>query len=221
MCVTAHTTTSKTVIIDFLFYIFAMILKRLKQATSQRHAALERQLTLLDPNLSYPAYRQCARRFFGYYAPLEARLLALPWWESIGFDYGQRHKTPRVEQDLIALGDTQEALARLPRCQNLPATDTLAHLLGCLYVLEGATLGGQIITKHLEANLGLTPQTGSAFFSGYGTQTGPRWLEFCKMMMVHAERTGNAEDIITSANQTFATLDQWLFPTIEGKSIFQ
>jgi heme oxygenase (biliverdin-IX-beta and delta-forming) len=195
-----------------------MILKRLKQATSQRHAALERQLPLLDPNLSHPAYRQCARRFFGYYAPLEAKLLALPWWESIGFCYTPRHKTPRLEQDLLSMGDTSDTLAQLPRCQNLPTTDTLAHLLGCLYVLEGATLGGQIITKHLRANLGVTPQSGSAFFNGYGVHTGPHWLAFCKMMMVHAEHSGSADDIITSANQTFATLDQWLFPTTQEKA---
>jgi heme oxygenase (biliverdin-IX-beta and delta-forming) len=195
-----------------------MILQRLKQATSQRHAALERQLPLLDPRLSRPVYRQCARRFFGYYAPLEARLLALPWWESIGLCYTPRHKTPRLEQDLLAMGDTSVTLARLPRCQNLPVTDTLDHLLGCLYVLEGATLGGQIITKHLEINLGVTPQSGGAFFNGYGTQTGPHWLAFCKMLMVHAERSENTENIIASANQTFATLDQWLFPTPQEKT---
>jgi heme oxygenase (biliverdin-IX-beta and delta-forming) len=190
-----------------------MILKRLKSATNSRHVALERQLPLLDPGFSRPAYRQFTRRFFGYYAPLESQLMALPWWDSIGFDYQERQKTPRLVQDLTAMGDTAETLAQLPRCQHLPATDNLAHLLGCLYVIEGATLGGQIITKHLQTNLGVTPTQGGAFFNGYGAHTGPHWLAFGKMLMAHAEGTGNGDDIIDGANQTFATLDQWLFPT--------
>jgi heme oxygenase (biliverdin-IX-beta and delta-forming) len=197
-----------------------MILKRLKSATNVRHAALERQLPLLDPSFSRPAYRQFARRFYGYYAPLETQLIALPWWDSIGFDYLQRQKTPHLVQDLTAMGDTTETLAKLPRCQNLPATDSLAHLLGCLYVIEGATLGGQIITKHLQTNLGVTPTNGGAFFNGYGTTTGPNWLAFGKMLMVHAEGTGNGDDIIESANQTFATLDQWLFPALPEKTTY-
>ncbi len=192
-----------------------MILKRLKTATNSRHAALERQLPLLDPSFSRPAYRQFTRRFYGYYAPLESQLIALPWWDSIGFDYLRRQKTPHLVQDLTAMGDTTETLAQLPRCKNLPATDNLARLLGCLYVIEGATLGGQIITKHLQTRLGVTPSCGGAFFNGYGTTTGPNWLAFGKMLMMHAQGTGNGDDIIESANQTFATLDQWLFPTAQ------
>ena len=190
----------------------ALILKRLKQATSERHAALEGQLPLLDPCLSREDYHQLLGRFFGYYAPLETRLLALPWPDEIGFDYSGRHKTPRLEQDLIALGETPETLAQLPRCQDLPEVLTLSNLLGCLYVIEGATLGGQIITRHLLINLGLTPETGAAFFNGYGEQTGAHWQTFCKMLTDLTEETSSDEEIIASANRTFETLGQWLFP---------
>ncbi len=192
----------------------AMILKHLKMATRERHAALEGQLPLLDPLLSHENYRLLLGRFFGYYAPLETRLLALPWPDEIGFDYSGRHKTPRLAQDLIALGETPETLAQLPRCQDLPEVVTLSNQLGCLYVIEGATLGGQIITRHLQATLGLTPETGAAFFNGYGAQTGAQWQTFCTMLTDLAERTGGDEEIIATANRTFETLGQWLFQGI-------
>ncbi len=195
-----------------------MILKLLKSATNSRHAALERQLPLLQPGFSRPAYHQFTRRFFGYYAPLEAQLMALPWWSGLGFDYLRRLKTPHLVQDLTAMGDSPQTLATLPRCEHLPSTDSLARLLGCLYVIEGATLGGQIITKHLQTKLGVTPTSGGAFFNGYGTHTGPNWLAFGKMMLAHAEGAGSGDDIIESANQTFATLDQWLFPNSQEKT---
>jgi heme oxygenase (biliverdin-IX-beta and delta-forming) len=195
-----------------------MILNRLKTATNARHIALERQLPLLSPGFSRPTYRQFARRFFGYYAPLESQLIALPWWESIGFDYLRRQKTPYLVQDLTAMGDTTDTLAQLPRCESLPTVDSLARLLGCLYVIEGATLGGQIISKHLQANIGVTPTSGCAFFHGYGAYTGANWLAFGKMLMLQAAGVGNGDDIIDSANQTFATLDQWLFPAVHEKA---
>lgn len=39
-----------------------------------------------------------------------------------------------------------------------------------MYVLEGATLGGQIISRSLGGRFGLTPQTGLRFCSSYGAQ---------------------------------------------------
>lgn len=188
-----------------------MILKRLRQATTKNHAALESQLPLLDPQLNREHYQLFVRRFYGYYAPMEARLLALPWWAELSLDYGERYKTPRLRQDLLALGDTSESLAQLPHCQDLPELGTLSQLLGCLYVIEGSTLGGQIITRQLHSNLGLTLDTGCAFFNGYGEQTAARWKAFCTLLTAFAEQSSGDEEIINTANQTFETLERWLF----------
>jgi heme oxygenase (biliverdin-IX-beta and delta-forming) len=190
----------------------AVILQRLKQATRERHAALEARLPLLQPDLSLAVYRQFMARFLGYYAPLEASLLPLPWWQQLGFTYSDRRKAPRLEQDLLALGACPNSVQCVPRCQDLPPLDSLPQLLGCLYVVEGATLGGQIITRHLHTTLGLTPGTGVSFFSGYGATTGSRWKAFCTQLTTLAA-AGDAEGaLIASANATFSSLDRWLFP---------
>lgn len=193
-----------------------MILKRLKLATSACHSALEDQLPLMHANLSRDDYRQFVGRFFGFYEPLEARLMASPHWRPLAFDYAARQKTPRLAQDLLALGGTAQALAATPRCSELPAFDTPEQLLGCLYVIEGATLGGRSITRHLQTQLGLTPESGVAFFDGYGAQTGLRWKAFCTMLSNNADRYSDESRhaaIIAGANGTFHTLTQWLFPT--------
>ena len=123
-----------------------MILKRLKEATGARHGALESRLPLLDAGMSRASYRRFLLRFWGYYAPLEAQLLALPCWNSMDFDYAGRHKTPRLVQDLRALGEPPGSIEGFARCQHLPKLASLGQLLGCLYVIEGATLGGQVAT---------------------------------------------------------------------------
>jgi heme oxygenase len=188
------------------------ILKRLRQETSERHAGLEQRMTVMDPHLSRTDYRALIEGFFGYYAPLEARLGASPIWAELAFDFAARRKVPRLEKDLMALGKTAEELTRSPRCAELPQLDTMPQVLGCLYVIEGATLGGQVITRHLLATHEITPETGGAFFAGYGAETGPRWQAFGAMITAAAERSGAADEIIASANRTFETLDHWLFP---------
>ena len=190
-----------------------MILQRLKMETRAQHAALESQLPLLDASMSLEAYRQCLRRFYGYYLPLESLLMAQPVWDELGFDYTERCKAHGLQRDLLALGDSPAQLMQIPRCHDIPKLHTLAQVLGCLYVIEGATLGGQIITKHLQANLRLTPNHGATFFSGYGVRTGALWKAFGTMLITRAEQaaSASASEIVDSANQTFQTLEQWLF----------
>jgi heme oxygenase (biliverdin-IX-beta and delta-forming) len=72
--------------------------------------------------------------------------------------------------------------------------------------------GGQFIAKQLQANLGVTPKTGAAFFNGYGVQTAKHWIVFCTILTDFAEQADRDEIIIASANKTFETLDGWLFP---------
>lgn len=53
-----------------------------------------------------------------------------------------------------------------------------ASFLGAMYVMEGSTLGGQYIARHLERVLTLKPGEGDAYFRGYGDRTGEMWRSF-------------------------------------------
>lgn len=186
------------------------ILQRLKQETRDRHAAIEGQLPLLNPDLTPGAYRDVVGRFYGFYAPMEERLRAFDGWQECGLDYADRYKTPRLAQDLAAMGDGPTMVEGLPLCADLPTLGSASELLGCLYVMEGATLGGQIITRHLQANLGVTPDRGGAFFAGYGSETGSRWKAFCARLNAFALAAETQDNLIASANRTFASLHRWL-----------
>lgn len=188
------------------------ILKRLRTETRERHADLDQRLPLVEPRLSRNDYRTILEGFYGYYAPLEVKLFTSNVWAELTFDFTGRQKVPRLENDLVALGKTAEELTRLPRCTELPKLDSIPRVLGYLYVIEGATLGGQVISRHLRANLAITPETGGAFFAGYGAATGAQWNVFRAMMTAAAERFGGQDEIVASANRTFETLHRWLFP---------
>jgi heme oxygenase len=108
--------------------------------------------------------------------------------------------------DLAYLGKKP---AKLPVCHKLPGCQTWPEVLGALYVTEGATLGGQIISRHLEQMLGLSARRGTAFFSSYGLQVGEMWRLFC--LTLRANTPVDKEVIvINAARQTFVCMHQWL-----------
>jgi heme oxygenase len=183
------------------------LLTRLRQETSHQHALLESQLPLLDRTLTRDAYRQLLGRFWGYYAPLEQFVLSVIRRNAVAFDYEARLKTPLLENDLRAL---RLPAALLPRCANLPALAGVPQLLGCLYVLEGSTLGGRVITQRLVANQALQADSGGAFFAGYGTATAVRWREFGKFLTETAIAIDQDNLIVAGAKDTFETFATWL-----------
>ena len=183
------------------------LLSRLRIETRDHHDAIERTLLLMDDNLTLASYRQRVEQFYGFYKPVEERLLdscgsIAPW-----IAVKQRHKTPHLEADLTALG--QQAIDRLPLCTNLPSLISAAECFGCLYVLEGATLGGVVINRHVEQKLGVTPATGGRFFNGYGEQTGSMWHQFRDAITAFSLQSDQQEMVVASALATFATLHHW------------
>lgn len=180
----------------------------LKAHTGTLHERLEAGLDLTGPGLDRGRYAELMARFYGFYAPLEPVLLDAHWPDH-GVSYAERLKTPALRRDLAAFGLAPDAIDALPVCTALPRVDTPARRLGCLYVLEGSTLGGQFLTRHFSAALGLTPETGCAFFSGYGPATGPRWAAFVRLL--DALDTPEVRDqALDAALETFERLEAWM-----------
>jgi heme oxygenase (biliverdin-IX-beta and delta-forming) len=189
-----------------------MILEQLKAATRPHHEAMERDplsRSLLAPAISRADYLQVLQVYLGFYAPLEAVLFSRPEWAQLGFATERRHKTPLLLRDLRALGASTTSATDVPHCTDLPPITSLGAALGCMYVLEGATLGGQLIARHLGATLGLTPERGSAFFNSYGAELGPRWKEFRALLEAQAATPAAREQSIATASATFSAMQRW------------
>jgi len=182
-------------------------LAALKAATQHEHDALDAALDLLHPELGDAAYRRHLEAFFGLYAPLETALSAVGSWSEHGIDFPERSKTELLRADLVSLGvDDPDAL---PICQTLPSLPTIAAAFGSLYVLEGASLGGQIISRHVEKRFGYTATHGARFFNGYGAQTGPMWMSFRKAVDACGSEPAPRNEMITGALATFTAFRTW------------
>jgi len=178
----------------------------LRERTRTEHDAIERSLDLTSLTLTRDAYQRTLERFYGFYQPLERDLC-----EVFGLAQGEAHlahreKTPWLAGDLLILrSEPQE----LPLCGDLPALDGMSSALGCMYVLEGASLGGQVISRHLRAHLGITPESGGRFFHAYGEETGAMWKAFGAVVRALVTTPEDQDRAVEAAATTFRTLRRW------------
>jgi heme oxygenase len=164
-------------------------------------------LPLLDPRVTPQDLRGILRAFYGFYAPLESRIYAAARGSLRG-DVRRRQKTQWLVHDLVTMGDTTETIAQLPCCTDLPRVVFPGQLLGVLYVLEGATLGGQVIAEALRRHMG--KEVSTRFFTPYGERTTAMWESYLRFL---AELTTDEEAeryVLASARATFETLEGWL-----------
>jgi len=160
---------------------------------------------------SRDGYVSLLARFHGFYGPLEERLAVVAGLDALGLDLRDRRKAPLLRADLVSLGMTSHALADLPVCDRVPSLPSLSEALGCLYVLEGATLGGQIVRREVQRTYGFTPDAGCSFFASYRERVGAMWNEFCEAVSLHTARNPEAEGpLVEAAMETFAGMDDWL-----------
>jgi len=190
-----------------------MILEDIKAQTLENHIKLEKSALLSlfsTQQIDLQCYRLILTLFYGYFHPLEQKLDAIAGIPLYLTDYDTRRKSSLLLSDIQALSKRSIADAALPLCPDLPPVSDEPQAFGCLYVMEGSTLGGKYIARQLRDQLGLTASSGAAFFNGYGEETGLRWKNFQHALRTFSEQSGQQEAIIQSANQTFEKLYCWI-----------
>lgn len=178
-----------------------MILAKLKEATRDQHEALENVVDVMNRTFSLGDYKELLAKFYRFYAAIEPTL-PVAALEAAGFDVNPRRKTPLLECDLEHLGFLSDA-QNAPPFTDIPMLDTPAKAFGSIYVMEGATLGGQLITRQLKEQLGITPENGGAFFNSYGQNVGPMWKAFGASITAFAGTADDDESIVNAARETF------------------
>jgi heme oxygenase (biliverdin-IX-beta and delta-forming) len=187
---------------------------QLKESTAKEHAALEKQLVTRIKNIfSIAEYIQLLWLMHGYYHPIE-KLLS-PYTSHMA-GIGDRRKSNHILRDIAFLQPGAEPSIR--SCTQLPAVRSTASAMGVMYVLEGSTLGGQVITKMISRQLQLPDTDGFSFFNPYGVHTQQRWHDF-KVLLEDSFSEEEKAAIVHAANETFSTFNQWVKqyePAING-----
>lgn len=175
------------------------LLLALRAGTQACHQRLEDRLPFFSDDFDLPAYRRLMQAYYGFHAPLQA-LLA-------DHQGSERAKTAVLEHDLLALGLSRAEVAALPRCQALPATADEASVLGVMYVIEGSTLGGQVLKRAMAERLGIDSDHGARFLDVYGPLTGAHWRSFLQRL---DQPAASHPQTVAAAIATFECFEHWL-----------
>jgi heme oxygenase len=179
-------------------------MQKLRQETHSDHQAIEGTSPLMLQNLSIAEYVQCLRGLYGVVAAWEERApeVAPEWLQPTLVARQRKHL---LQRDLASFGELQDDQGR----SILPDMPDLPSLLGTMYVIEGSTLGGQYIARHVETVLPLSEGRGSSYFRGKGSQTGQMWKEFCEILKtrISDEQT---DAVVISAKAMFRTFGTWM-----------
>ncbi|MGE7416083.1 biliverdin-producing heme oxygenase [Methylobacterium tarhaniae] len=181
------------------------ILERLRAETREAHEAIERDLAWENRVATLAGYRVLLARFWGFHAVLEPALAA-----ALGDDafFEPRRRLAHLAADLRVLGLDEGAIQALPR-PRLALPRDRAESFGALYVLEGSTLGGQVIAKHIGHQLGLTAASGCRYYAAHGRDTGTMWKAF-RLRLAAEALQGETDALVASAIGTFDAMRLWL-----------
>ncbi|GBF72916.1 biliverdin-producing heme oxygenase [Paenibacillus sp. 598K] len=197
------------------------VLTRLRDETAPMHQKIEANeyaAAMMNNRLTMALYKEYLAKFYGFIKPLEQRMRELDEAGVSALSDPSRDKTAWLVRDLTALGLSSEEIGELPQCDRLPELATRAQALGALYVLEGSTLGGQMITKKLAQYLPIDTTVNGHYFNSYGAQTRERWQSFRQELLAEADSETKEVEMIEAARQTFTLLDEWIASSNERQA---
>ncbi|TFV65369.1 UNVERIFIED_ORG: heme oxygenase [Bacillus sp. AZ43] len=192
------------------------VLRRLRTGTAAEHEDVERTLDLLDTGLDRARLAAVLTRMHGFWRAAE---LGLDAWaaahpaDAEGLDWSRRRRAALFAADLRALDAGPAAEA-----PELPEPADTDEALGRLYVLEGSTLGGTFIDRHLSS----LPQLADVrirAFSPYGGETGAMWAAFRRAARARVTAGGDPDAMVRAARETFHALAEWCRPVAPVQAV--
>lgn len=176
-------------------------LTRLRAAMRPHHDRIETIVDLMRPDLSIADYRRFIERSYGFISACE-RALDHEGAPPV-LQLGRRLKTSLLVSDLRAMGATAVEIEALPMPVVIPAVSAWPAALGYCYVIEGSTLGGQVLSRHLSSTLSL-PAGAMTFLRSYEREVGPMWKSMLAVLDAALAEETRATDLSTEAQSAKA-----------------
>jgi heme oxygenase len=186
----------------------------LRSATHTYHVLLNQHpllMGLTKPDYSLANYRKLLLVYFHLYQALEGQISHFMSTQACAFDYTARYKLPWLLNDIAFFKDEPDAIGNVPCLAIvLPEIENIGQLIGMLYVLEGSTLGGQLIFRSLVNYHGLNINEGACFFNGYGESAQLMWQDFLCFSDIISRDDYQCQAAKVAACQTFQLFKQVL-----------
>jgi heme oxygenase len=183
-----------------------MLAEQLKKDTLRSHQQLEKMLIgRMKAIRSKEDYVELLQLFYTYFGGLEKQIDQYIDQNQLS-DYAERRKTQALANDIKTLGGIL-----MPKASNddLPQIKNELQAYAAMYVIEGSTLGGKIISKMMAQQLSLNNGEGLSFFNSYGDDTETKWESFKNTLNNITKSPKEDKLVIDSANETFDKFKLW------------
>ena len=181
----------------------------LQRATAAIHTRLHRVTVfaaLAAGRLDLEGYFDLLGRLYGFHEPFET---AVAQAGPPGVPPEQWRRAHLLRADMMALGRSDTAVAGLPQHSAPRSLWSPAHAMGCLYVMEGSTLGGRQLARQLDHLLPASTTDGRMFLLAGVDRDHVRWRDFCAALdKCGAEPVPRAE-MVAGAIETFRCFEAW------------
>ena len=180
-------------------------MQALREATRDIHDDFESGLRIAAPDAGRDDYLVFIGAMYGWLQPFEARLWRSGWPAHL-LPEARSGKSAWLEADLRAAGLDDAAIAQLPRADCAMHLDSIAQRIGVAYVLEGAQLGSQLLSRTLKPRLAPWP---ARWLAGYGEQASAYWLAFRKEAELRLADEAARDEAAAAARAAFGALAGW------------
>ncbi len=188
-----------------------LFLQQLRSKTAHSHQLIEQNRvsqSLMSQDVTITQYTQYLKSMYGFVYGFEKMVFPLLKHNEL-LQIDDRRKSHLIQADLALVNHT----AVQPYVNDELFSihyQTASAALGGMYVLEGSTLGGQIINRHLSKVLGDSVAGKTTYLTAYNGQTGSMWKIFLQLLCEAGATTANEDEIIDSAVDTFSLLNNCL-----------
>lgn len=183
--------------------------RRLKELTFPFHTELESTpiaIRLASGTIEREEYGLYLQRVAALHQMLEPLFASMDEWKAYGIDPLQRTRINLLNHDLSALGDV---IALQKDISPLAIPLNFATAVGMMYVLEGSTMGGQVLVHKLSHILGSDGVPCTRYFAAYGENTMKLWGEFCQFLdRFGTENPQAASEVILGACTMFLMIQK-------------
>jgi heme oxygenase len=177
------------------------VVRSLRQATQDLHARLEQSCVfsrLMQADVTVDDYVRALGALHRSYSTFEPRMIQ--GLQRIDRHYDYRGRLPLLQRDLTRLGVAPQATevtpALAPPCSR-PAT------LALLYVVEGSSLGGQLVMRQLQARLGPAVTGAMAFYALDGGLEKQPWRQAQALLRSQLSNAQESASTLIEARKVF------------------
>jgi heme oxygenase len=177
---------------------------RLRGETAALHKRTEEQAGIPGRVNSIEDYALLLQSMLAFHLAAEQALLDRRWaagWERVGTRIRDHIRSHLIAEDLRALGVASAVTVGLEVAPGSElAIGSFAEALGCLYVVEGSSLGGKYIAPMIVQKLGPVP---IAYYEGAGRDHPAPWRRVQRALGVFETESRDGDVVVAGAITTF------------------